>query len=252
MSSVTLFDSLVFLGRAFSGVELTVDTLLRQMDDLGIDRAAVCPAKPAEYHLPPENERVAAATAQHPDRLVFLCRVDPNRADAVHEVTRCFDELGARGLFLHPAEELFRAHDPCVDSVVTEAERRHRPVVIASGYPWVSEPLQVAALAARFPDLSFVMTNGGQFNISGLGMADAWIALEHCPNLHVQTAGEYRQDFIEDVASTIGGRILFASSAPCFDQRYELARARQAALSQDVQRLMLGVTAERLFGLKAE
>ena len=250
---MTVFDSLVFLGRAFSGADLTVDTLLHQMDDLGIDRAAACPAKPADYHLPPENERVAAAATQHPDRLVFLCRVDPNRADAVHEVTRCFDELGARGLFLHPAEELFRTHDPRVDPVVAEAQRRHRPVVIATGHPWVSEPLQVAALAARFPDLAFVMTNGGQFNISGLGMADAWIALEQCPNLHVQTAGEYRQDFIEDVASTIGGsRILFASSAPCFDQRYELARARQAALVQDDQRLMLGATAERLFGLKAE
>ena len=244
-----VFDSLVFLGRAFSGTELGVDDLLGAMESLGIDRAAVCPVKPPDYHLPPENDRVASAVRQHPDKLVFLCRVDPNRADAVPEAIRCFDELGARGLLLHPAEELFRANDPRLDPVVAEAARRHRQVLVVSGYPWVSEPLQVAALAARFPATSFIMTNGGQFNISGLGMADAWMALEQCPNLCVQTAGEYRQDFIENVASTFGGRrILFASSSPQFDQRYELARARQAVLSDDQQHLMLGGAASQLFG----
>ena len=164
------------------------------------------------------------------------------------EAIRCFDELAARGLLLHPAEELFRATDPRLDPVVAEAAQRHRPVVVASGYPWVSEPLQVAALAARFPATPFIMTNGGQFNISGLGMANAWMALEQCPNLCVQTAGEYRQDFIENVASQLGGRrILLASSAPQFDQRYELARARQAVLTADQQHLMLGGAASQLF-----
>jgi len=245
---VTVFDSLVFLGRAFSGAEFGVDALLRQMDELGIDRAAVCPAKPPDYHLPPANDLVASAVASHSNRLVFLCRADPNRSDAPHEVQRCFDQLDARGLFLHPAEELFRVHDPRVDPVVVEAGRCNRPVLIASGYPWVSEPLQVAALAARFPTVPFIMTNGGQFNISGLGMADAWIALEQRPNLSVQTTGEYRQDFIENVASEFGGaRILFASSAPCFDQRFELARAREAVLSQDDQHLVLGGAAGQMF-----
>lgn len=245
---MTIFDSLVFVGRAFSGAALSVPELLGRMDRLGIERAAVCPMKPVDYHLPPENEQVASEVARHPDRLVFLCRVDPNRADAVEEVSRCLGDLGARGVFLHPAEELFRANDPRVDPVVTEAERRGRPVLISAGYPWVSEPLQIADLASRFSRISVVMTNGGQLNISGLGMADAWIALEQHHNLAVQTAGEYRQDFIERIALELGGsRILFASSAPYFDQRYELARARQPALPDTEKQLMLGGAAEQLF-----
>jgi uncharacterized protein len=250
---MTVVDSLVFLGRGFSGVELDEDVLLRRMDELGIDRAVVCPLKPADYHLPPANDAVAASVARHSDRLSFLCRVDPNREDAIREVRRCFDELGASGLFLHPAEELFRVNDARVDPVLGEARRHNRPVVIATGYPWVSEPLQVGALAGRFSDLPIIMTNGGQFNISGLGMADAWMALEQRPNLLVQTAGEYRQDFIENVAAQIGGnRILFASSAPHFDQTYELARARQAALTEENRRRLLGATAESLFSAHAQ
>lgn len=243
-----VFDSLVFLGRSFSRIELGEAELLHRMDDLGIDRVAVCPAKPPEYHLPPVNSWVASVVARHPDKLVFLCRVDPNRADAAEETARCFNELDASGLFLHPAEELFRANDSRVDSAIAHARQRNKPLLVATGYPWVSEPLQVGAVAARFPDLPIVMTNGGQFNISGLGMADAWMALEQHPNLLVQTAGEYRQDFIENVASQIGGhRILFASSAPHFNQEFELTRARHAVLTEDHQRLLLSRVAENLF-----
>jgi len=245
---VTVFDSLVFLGRSYAGVEFGEDVLLRSMDALGIGRAGVCPAKPADYHLPPANEWVASVVARHPERLVFFGRVDPNRRDAPGEVRRCFAELHASGLFLHPAEELFRINDPRIDPVVNEVEQFNRPVVVAAGYSRVSEPLQVGALAERFSRLTIVMTNCGQFNISGLDMANAWMALEQHPNLLVQTAGEYRQDFIEKVAAQMGGeRIMFASSAPYLDQRYELVRARQAILTEENRRLMLGETAQRLF-----
>jgi uncharacterized protein len=245
---VTVFDSLVFIGRSYAGVEFGEDELLRAMDDLGIDKAAVCPARPADYHLPPVNDWVASVVARHADRLVFLCRVDPNREDAPGEVVRCFSELGARGLFLHPAEELFRINERRIAPVVSQVTGQTGTLFIATGYPWVSGPLQVGVLAERFPDLTIVMTNGGQFNISGLGMVNAWMALEQHPNLLVQTAGEYRQDFIEDVAARIGGdRILFASNGPYLDQRYELTRARQADLTEENRRLMLGATAENLF-----
>ena len=37
------------------------------------------------------------------------------------------------------------------------------------------------------------MTTGGQINISGLSVVDAWLALTTTPNLHVLTNGVYRQ-----------------------------------------------------------
>lgn len=243
-----LVDSLVLVGRSVTGLHLSPDDLLRQMDTLGIDRAVVCPVKPENYHLPPENDRVARMAARQADRFFPLCRVDPNRRDSVEEVQRCFQDLGARGLFLHPGEELFRVNDPRVEAVVNVVQRHGKPVVVASGYPWVSEALQVGHLAARFPDVTFVMTNGGQFNISGLGMTDAWLALEQNSNLKVQTAGEYRQDFIERVLRDLGSdRVLFASGAPGFDQRFELARARQLELSEEQRRYVLEMNAVSLF-----
>src|SRR5206468_9717660 len=120
---------------------------------------------------------------------------------------------GAPGLFLHPWEDAFRINDPAVDAVVDGA----RPVIVATGYPFVAEALQVAELARRHPETTFVATNGGQINISGLGQEDAFLALEMCPNLFVQTSGVYREDFLEGVVDRLGGeRLLFASGFPQF------------------------------------
>ena len=92
------------------------------------------------------------------------------------------------------------------------------------------------------------MTSGGQINISGLSMVDAWLALTTTPNLHVLTNGEYRQDFIERLASELDERrVLFASFAPVFDARFEVARIRSARLSDTARQAIEHDNAARLF-----
>jgi hypothetical protein len=74
------------------------------------------------------------------------------------------------------------------------------------------------------------MTSGGQINISGLAMVDAWQALTSTPNLHVLTNGEYRQDYIERLANELDlARVLFASFAPVLDPPF---RSRGSARPQ--------------------
>ena len=47
------------------------------------------------------------------------------------------------------------------------------------------------------------------------------------PNLHLQTAGVYREDFIEGIAARHGPeRLLFASAFPLMDPRLELRRVQ--------------------------
>jgi predicted TIM-barrel fold metal-dependent hydrolase len=143
------------------------------------------------YHLRPANEQLAAIAQQTRGRLMALGRVDPLDGErAVAEATRCLEQLGCVGLFLHPGEEAFpvRAAGP-----VVEVGRRHTaPVVIATGFYALSEPLQVAQLAGEFLEVPMVMTTGAQINISRLSMVDALLALGCRLNLHVMSNGEYR------------------------------------------------------------
>jgi predicted TIM-barrel fold metal-dependent hydrolase len=219
------------------------DGLLDALDAAGIDLAIVCPPRARGHGYEVENDRVAAAVAEHPDRLVGFARVDPLAPGANRELERA-RSLGLRGLFLHPWEDTFRITDPAVDRLIGEL-----PVIVATGYPWVSEGLQVGELARRHPDTVVVATNGGQINISGLGQVDAQLALERCPNLCVQTSGVYREDFLEGVVASFGaGRLLYASAWPSFDPRLELLRVRWApGLDDDARTAILGANAEALF-----
>ena len=103
-------------------------------------------------------------------------------------------------------------------------------------------PQRTAAARAMEP------TSGGQVNISGLSLVDAWLALTSTPNLYVMTNGEYRQDFIERLATELDPtRVLFASFAPVFDAAFEVARIRSARLTGDARILIEHENAQRLF-----
>lgn len=239
-------DSLTYVGESLFGPAANADDIVRMLDETEVERAVVCPFRPRSYRLEDGNDAVAAAVAQHPDRLVGFARVDPNLGDAAErELARATGDLGLRGLLLHPWEETFRVIDAPVDDLL---EGFALPVVVAAGYPWVSEGLQVGELAARHPRLTIVATNGCQINISGLGQTDAELALESCPNLVVQTTGVYREDFLEGVVSRFGaGRLLYASGFPLFDARLEVLRVRWAPnLDDAVRGAVLGANARRL------
>jgi len=244
-----IVDSLTFVGSSIFGHAATADELLAALDGTGVDRAVVCPVKPRTYDLGEANEVVAAAVAAGDGRLVGIARVDPLLGDdACRELERALGTLGLRGLFLHPWEETFRISDRRVDPVVAVAREHGVPVVVAAGYPWLSEALQVGALARRFPEVTFVATNGLQLNISGLGQVDAELALAEAPNLRLQTAGVYREDFLEGVVRRFGAeRLLYASAYPLLDPRLEVRRVQWAAFSDGQAAALLGGNAAAVF-----
>ena len=246
-----IVDSLCFLGESIFGHRAAAGDLLARMDEVGIDKAVVVPMKPRDYHLGPANELVAEAVRQHPERLVGLARVDPLRGDeAVAELERAHASLGLHGVFLHPWEETFRVSAPFVDPVFEAAGRLGAPVVVAAGYPWLSEGLQVGDVARRFPAVPLVLTNGGQLNISGLGQTDAELALQENPSTVIQTAGVYLEDFLEGVALRLGAeRVLFSSAYPLMDPRLEIRRVQWCHLDDAAKSAMLGGNAARIFGL---
>lgn len=247
-----IFDFRVFVGQSFDGTQQATTGLLKTMDALNIDMALACPLKPVSYNLEHANAMLSASIQSHADRLLGAARIDPWQPNAAAVLRRGVEDHGLRALYLNPWEEHFRADMERLDPLLDIAATHHLPVLVASGYPWLSEALQVRQLARRWPNVPVVMSNGGQINISGLGQADATLALRQTPNLYIDTAGVYRQDFIEETIEEFGaGRVLFASSAPYFDQRYEINRALLAKVSDTARAALQGQNAQRLLGLAA-
>lgn len=242
-------DGLAFIGESIFGRSVTPVALLGRLDVAGIERAVVAPAKPTSYRLEAANEAVAEAVRAHPDRLTGLARVDPHLGElAQADLDRGLAELGLSGAFLHPWEETFRVNDAVVDGVIEVARAHAVPVTVASGYPWLSEGLQVGELAGRFPRVTFVATNGLQINMSGLGQVDAELALADNDNLLIQTSGVYREDFIQRIVRRHGPeRVIFASAYPHFDPQLEVRRVQWAGFSDVEQGKMLHENAARLW-----
>jgi predicted TIM-barrel fold metal-dependent hydrolase len=240
-------DSLIFLGKSHFGYSLDAAAALAGMDDTGTRTAVAAPVHPHRGDFADANRALLEIAEASAGRLLPLCRVDPWEGEAAVGELRRAVAAGARGLFLHPSEEHFRINDSRVRPLVETAAQLAVPVMVAAGYHLFAEPLQLGAAAAWTPDNPFVLTNGGQFNISGLAQFDAELALAN-PNVHVQTSGMYREDFLERVVATFGPeRLLFASAAPIFTMAYERQRVALAHFSDAEAALILGGNADRLF-----
>jgi predicted TIM-barrel fold metal-dependent hydrolase len=242
-----IVDGLAFLAPpAGLGAHDAADCL-RGMDRLGIGHALAAGVRRTGGESP--NLAIAAAAAAHPGRFTALARISPWMAGWRDELARCAGDTAFAGLLLHPWEDGFPVHGPAGVEIIGAAAELGWPVTIAAGYPWVSEALQVGDVARQFPRTTFVLTNEGQLNMSGLGAADVALLLELAANVVLHTTGAYREDFLTSLISRFGpGRLMYASGFPRFSQEYELRRVEWAdGVSAQAREHILGGTAQTVF-----
>ncbi len=245
-----IIDGLCFIGVSRFGYELSAEAAIRALDAHGIAVAVAAPMHPRDGDFGAANVELARIARDSGGRLVGIARVDPWDGElALEQLTRAVTDDGARGVFLHPAEEHFRINDVRLRPIAERANELGVPVVVATGFHCMSEPVQVGRFAEWCPDTAVIMTNGGQLNISGLAQFDAELALQS-DNVHIQTNGVYRDDFLERIVKSFGPeRVLFASFAPVFDTAYERLRVEKVHLTDDQRQFLLSGNTQRLFGI---
>jgi predicted TIM-barrel fold metal-dependent hydrolase len=228
-------------------VELTADELLAAMDRLGVDVALVSPPEPL---VPVGNRRgnelVAAAASASKGRLLAYAVASPWLGDEAVEELRRAAEAGARALKLDPALQGFDLLDGLVDPLVRFAAEAGWPVYVRTGTPPHALPLQLAALARRHEDVTFVMGKSGATDFSG----DGPHALALAANLLADSAHvEWPTRLAAEQPDVFGRRIVFTTDAPFADAELELSRATEAGLGGVAGAAVLGGTLAGLLGL---
>jgi predicted TIM-barrel fold metal-dependent hydrolase len=245
-------DALVYAGASLYGGGRTLEELLADAADAGIDYLVAAPAKSRDYDLAGASELLAEECGTGAGRVVCLARLDPWQDDAADRLAALLEHPAVRGLLLHPWEETFPANSDRAVALAGIAAAQGYPVLVEAGHPLVAEALSLSDLARRV-DGTVVMTRGGQVNMAGLAQQSADFALAAAPNLCALSAGMYRQDWLESCVRRCGAaRLLYGSCAPVFDLGYEVERVHHAQMDDDARDAVLGGNAAALFGLATE
>ncbi|HXG35311.1 MAG TPA: amidohydrolase family protein [Bryobacteraceae bacterium] len=167
---------------------------VQELERHGVSRAALIAS------LPGDEDSVAAAVAAFPERFYGYFMVDPCAPEALARVQRALAGGYLRGVCLFPAMHRYSLHDERVTALLEVAAAHPGTVVFIHcgvltvgvrkrlGLPSLfdlrySNPVDVHALALRYPNLSFVIPHFG----AGY-FREALMVADLCPNVHLDTS----------------------------------------------------------------
>jgi predicted TIM-barrel fold metal-dependent hydrolase len=149
----------------FSRLNIGVSEFIRQLKSRGIQKAVVFPYDGlfSLTNYAEDNDRIAEVCKQDPEMLIPYGTVNPNHGKpALDELTRIIQDLGFRGIKLHPwIQTISFLSNETMDPFLQEVERLKVPLHIHDGTPPYSTALQIAYQAARYPKITFVLGHAG-------------------------------------------------------------------------------------------
>lgn len=239
-------DAHCHLGQDSDGSRVTVEQLLRQLDQSKVRYALVTPLHQAGGYAD-ENARVRELAAGTDGRLRALHRCDPQAQDPAADARGGLD-AGAVGLKWHPRAERFRVDDDLARDTAAVAHEAAVPILIHAGRGMERLGEGVVELAREFTRATFVLAHAA---ISDLG----WIidATHDIDNLVFDTSWWRPTDLAVLLTSCEPDRVMFGSDPPYgsvpLGMQLTARIARACGWSDaNVERLM-GGTARRLFGI---
>lgn len=240
-----ILDVHTHLGVDEDGRRLDLATLLRRLDEAGIDRACAFalhdPDRVPAYRMP--NDRVLAWAKESRGRVIPFCRLDP-ADDPVGEARRCI-ALGARGIKLHPREQEFAFGAGRMDEVFGFAAETGVPVIVHTGRGVAGIADGLCDTALRHPGAPVILAHAGIAD-----QATFATRLADHPAAFFDTSVFGVLDLVELYALVAAERILFGSDPPygkpLLGLYMSLRVAALAGVSEGGMRALLGGTARVL------
>lgn len=217
-----------------------VQTLLRQMENAGIERTcAMSSARYAGYlyanrdDMRFQADTLAEMTAQHPGRFYPLMHINPLLPlDFLKDIVR---EYVVEGPIIGVKFSITMfADDKRLDPFYDFLEEHDIPMLFHSWYktvqryPLESTPAQIANAARKHPSLRILMAH-----VTGVRMRGILDIKQH-PNIVIDTSGSQPEDgYVQRAIEELGAdRVLFGSDYPIRAFSTSLARIDSVEMSQ--------------------
>lgn len=241
-----------------------LETFLLELDVSGLERAVILPVDTCRTRGRAiySNEHIAELVVMS-DRLVGFASVDPLEPDAPEQLGRAVDDLGLRGLKLHPSAQEFYPDDRAVYPVYDRAAELGVPVLFHAGISWqpkarlkYSHPLRFEDVAADFPGLNIVLAH-----LAWPWVVDAVALALKYPNVSLDTSALYfdnPRDFLRFAMTqqvplsvfenSLRGQLVFGSNYPRVEIKNMARAIRGLGFSPDCLTLIFRDNARRLLG----
>lgn len=198
---------------------LSLKNLMAQMDEAGIQTSVLYAMyAPLLYSA---NEFVAQTCLDHPDRFIGFASVDFEKENHAEQLRHAVEDLGMKGLKLHPPLQKFYPNDKSVWPLYAMAQELEIPVVFHVGTtPFgcmarldQADPLLIDDIANDFPRLKIMLTHLGT-----LWHNESFMIVEKHPNLYIDTAAypyEIEELLTERTIRRIGpSKFIFGTDFP--------------------------------------
>lgn len=225
--------------------------LLGYADRMGVARLCIFMGMDAIQNPSPEemrqqNDEVIRALNHFPDRAFGFVYVNPNHTQAsIDEINRCIRDGPMIGLKFWVAEH---CNAPALDPLIALAIEikavvfQHTWIKATGNLPGESTPMDLAELAARHPEASFICGHtGGDWE---LGLR----AIKPCKNIVAELGGtDPTFGFAEMAVRELGAeRVLYGSDAPIRGFASQMAKVVDADIPHASKRLVLSQNFKRL------
>lgn len=210
------------------------------------------------------NDYVASIVKRYSDRFIGFASVDPWKgALAIQEIERAVQELGLRGLKLHPTVQKFSPNEERFYPLWEKCAALKIPVLFHTGQTGVgagtpggggyklkySHPLLLDDVAADFPNLTIIMAH------PAVPWQEEQLAVAlHKANVYIDLSGWSPKYFmprlVQYMNSLLQDKVMFGSDYPSLQPDRWLAAFDTLELKPEVKQKILMDNARRLLQLQ--
>ncbi len=233
--------------------EERAEVLIRHADRVGITRLCVYMGMTFDYDPSPgefrqANDEILQAIKRFPDRLFGFVYLNPKYvAESLAELERCVGDGPMVGVKLWVAKH---CDAPELEPIVRRAAElkavifQHTWMKVSGNLPGESTPLDLANLAARFPQAQFICGHTGGDWEQGIR------AIKLYANISADLAGGDPVAGITEMAVRELGpqRVIYGSDVPGRSFASQLAKVHGAEISLEDKRLVFAGNLKRIMG----
>jgi len=235
--------------RLSTALDGTISSLLKSMDEAGIEITVVSSiaTKPKQFGSILNWSKKTAS-----DRLVMFPSVHPADPEAADRVRIVRDE-GFKGVKMHPYYQQYDLDDEAVFPVYEALQKCGLVLLSHTGFDFafprdrIADPVRIARVIERFPDLTFVASH--------LGAWEDWDEVrKHLLGRPVYMELSFSLDYFGDGAREFilghpADYVLFGTDSPWAAQQETVEGVRALDLGEEWERKIFSGNAARLLGV---